>query len=1391
MPVRRPEEIPRYDSDNDDDLELVGEGELAGRPVRESDAKLPVEMVEEDSASSAGALDPGRVAEGEVGRGSIRLNPDEFIEALIERRDFGDQEVVVEGDVFIYGGKGSSEEGIEAFPKNLRVEGELTIIKCEKLTKLPDNLHVAKRLDILECGELKTLPDHLEVEGSMMISKNEKLTQLSDHLVVSGDVSISDCPQLRIPCKELEVGGNLRFERCQNVERLSKNIKVGEGISVADCENLTTISDKLDLKGDLYSRGCTHLKTLSKELKGGENIYLKDCRSLESLSDGLHVEGNILIEDGTNLKMLPSGLYVKGHLVLSGCTSLESLPDDFRVDGDLVLKDCENLTALPKNLQVGGSIILGKCTSLKRLPSGLRVRENLVISGCPSLDFLPDNLSVGKTLSFHQSSIGIFPSGLEVGGGIFLPNNHRLLFVEGLRVIEGDLILGGCTKLSRLREVLHVKGNLDLIGCTSLEFLPKGLVVDGNLDLTGCTSLKELPEGLTVKGDLILAGCTSLEFLPKGLVVEGNIDLSGCTSLRKELSPKEFMEILQNDKDFGDEKVVVKGDLSIIGDSSLKAFPDNVLVDGNLDLSGCTSLKELPQGLTVKGSLNLIGCTSLEALPRKLVVRGNLDLSGCTSLKEVLEDVFVEGDLTAKDCTSLKAIRKRLTVGGSLDLSGCTSLKELPEGLDVYKNLILKGCTSLEALPEMLWVDGNLDLSDCVHLGALPEGLSLGGEVISILTLSPEEFMGVLQSEKSFGFHTVVVKGDLVIPAGTISKAFPNQLHVEGNLHIEKDSNLETLFKNLRVDGNLFVIECSNIKTLAEELQIGKDLIILRNPMLQTIGKRVSVNGSLQSLSCDGITALADDLIVGQDIKIVNSPKLKMLPEGMDVGGDVELFQCPRLSSVPKGFAELGLKYDGQVRQIRLLDTDLSEEQIFRLREVENPAVSFQFFAQNDITVRMRDVETALDRSPFRVNRGELAKIQLPKISGETVMSSSELFEAFIKIFRSMETIDPTKPNYISYEVVTGDTREFPNVTNQELLKRVVIPRADGWIKTLYEIPLRESDIRPEIALKKEYSEKAKEITSFIVQKIEEEKDISKRTLLFSQLLGGMLVCSTGQLEALNAVAYSLMDLQQEAGIASPIRIIVAQKKNQAFTSAIVGSVGRHSQNVHLVAPYRLALAETLGLSQAVEGFVDDFARVGGDPFKKNRAVVAEAYYEQVTPKWITNWVEGAVETREDRELRNDLSCVEKAFNTLGKDAAGLDAQIETMSERAAKAEGQQQVNIERMVKTLRSQKDRIEVQKKEAEVELQRLAGKYDVSREDLVTHISERVKRNEEVRPLTTGDVLDYCNDKGLIQPGNENWWEGLFTADPIDDPLATPTPLVIEKILVDMGILIDERE
>ena len=250
----------------------------------------------------------------------------------------------------------------------------------------------------------------------------------------------------------------------------------------------------------------------------------------------------------------------------------------------------------------------------------------------------------------------------------------------------------------------------------------------------------------------------------------------------------------------------------------------------------------------------------------------------------------VEGELNIICYTGLTALPENLSVGGDLRLSGCTGLTALPEHLSVTGGLDLRDCTGLTALPENLSVRGSLRLSGCTGLTALSEHLSVGR---------------YLDLEGCTGLT-----------------ALPENLSVGGYLDLRNCTGLTALPENLSVRGDLGLSNCTGLTTLPEHL---------------------SVTSNLDLRGCTGLTALPEHFSVGGYLDLEGCTGLTALPEHLSVGRYLDLEGCTGLTALPNWITTLGETIEGNIRNVHLQNTGLSDTLIDSLREVEPPGMQFHF----------------------------------------------------------------------------------------------------------------------------------------------------------------------------------------------------------------------------------------------------------------------------------------------------------------------------------------------------------------------------------------------------------------------------------------------------------------
>ena len=250
----------------------------------------------------------------------------------------------------------------------------------------------------------------------------------------------------------------------------------------------------------------------------------------------------------------------------------------------------------------------------------------------------------------------------------------------------------------------------------------------------------------------------------------------------------------------------------------------------------------------------------------------------------------VEGELNISCSTGLTALPENLSVRGDLDLEGCTGLTALPEHLSVGGYLDLEGCTDLTALPEHLSVGRYLDLRGCTGLTALPVNLS--------------------------------VRGTLRLSGCTGLTALPENLSVKGNLRLSDCTGLTALPENLSVRGDLDLEGCTGLTALPEHLSVG---------------------GYLNLRDCTGLTALPEHLYVGRYLDLKGCTGLTALPEHLSVGRYLDLRGCTGLTALPNWITTLEETIEGNIRNVYLQNTGLSDTLIDHLREAESPGMQFYF----------------------------------------------------------------------------------------------------------------------------------------------------------------------------------------------------------------------------------------------------------------------------------------------------------------------------------------------------------------------------------------------------------------------------------------------------------------
>lgn len=98
--------------------------------------------------------------------------------------------------------------GIEYFPENLRIEGDLWAV-VSHLKSIPKSVYIGGNICLAGSRNFQQLPDDLIVNGELDIS-HTFVEKLPDNLVINGDLNIKSTNIRSIP-NSLKVGGNVTW----------------------------------------------------------------------------------------------------------------------------------------------------------------------------------------------------------------------------------------------------------------------------------------------------------------------------------------------------------------------------------------------------------------------------------------------------------------------------------------------------------------------------------------------------------------------------------------------------------------------------------------------------------------------------------------------------------------------------------------------------------------------------------------------------------------------------------------------------------------------------------------------------------------------------------------------------------------------------------------------------------------------------------------------------------------------------------------------------------------------------------------------------------------------------------------------------------------------------
>ncbi len=544
------------------------------------------------------------------------------------------------------------------------------------------------------------------------------------------------------------------------------------------------------------------------------------------------------------------------------------------------------------------------------------------------------------------------------------------------------------------------------------------------------------------------------------------------------------------------------------------------------------------------------------------------------------------------------------------------------------------------------------------------------------------------------------------------------------------------------------------------------------------------------------------------------------------------------LTSLPASVREL----QGTLTLLNLGDNPLLNQGdgetlgIGELQAIFGDRFIFGFSSGQEIsTLTFNQVYQELDKQPVRINRGMLAKTQLPHIPVQTEPAGG-IMKLWTNVVDGLEFADEAKPGYLSYQVLATDftVANNDNQSNKDLIARHLLPRLSGFIKTLWELPLAADESRgwqmhdtsvPEM----------KQTLIYILTNLRDMRDPEQKSMMFMMLVNGLLHCPTGQREGMDTVVLAMHNKIAGGGsLEETVKNLFAIKKDSLFNEKM--APGSNTQNVHIRSFYKNELRYKLGLFTVLPSYEERIGIMGDDPFKRNAAEALRVFYEFFTPDLMVNLLMESTENEEDLKLKAEQRRLEgrlikgspmvimaknttrklKAYKYVVSDPILSNKFKELQKERLEKTdpdyivldsfkdfklEDQQQrlANFSADVKeALASEPEESEeasftALKKIFDVNVKKvpkLANTPDTEAFDKKTLQSIKAKLKviqQTERPISIGKILAYLElEEEPAEPEKSNWTD-YFTDDPFKpDSEATLTKDGAYRLLLQMGYL-----
>ena len=193
------------------------------------------------------------------------------------------------------------------------------------------------------------------------------------------------------------------------------------------------------------------------------------------------------------------------------------------------------------------------------------------------------------------------------------------------------------------------------------------------------------------------------------------------------------------------ERLLVRGNLSLIANEEIRRLPDFLAVTGSVFLTGCSKLEVMPSRLYA-GEIIRLEETNIRELPGTLVAGRAIHIDDCPNVRSIPAGVRT-CVFRAAGCTKLTEVAEGVEFN-TLDLSD-TPIEELPSELTIKNELKLRNCARLSRIPEGVIVHAGIDVRGCDMLFTLPrsiqprvavtDGMMLANDWVVVPQMTAEE----------------------------------------------------------------------------------------------------------------------------------------------------------------------------------------------------------------------------------------------------------------------------------------------------------------------------------------------------------------------------------------------------------------------------------------------------------------------------------------------------------------------------------------------------------------------------------------------------------------------------------------------------------------------------